>query len=108
LGWKRIEEKQKAIEIVIDLSPRVARKWIDRTINKYGEEAFLNSVSKRAKYEFLLGKVVEEGYTGIFPKEILWEGSSLAWETDYQVVITSPKGEVQITPATLVICRFPK
>jgi hypothetical protein len=32
----------------------------------------------RVKYEFLLGKIVEEGYVGTFPKEIVLEGTPLA------------------------------
>jgi hypothetical protein len=59
------------------------------------------------KYGFLLGKIVEEGYVGIFPKEIVWEGATLAWDTDYKALATKPKGEVQITN-TSVICRLPK
>ena len=101
------EGKPAAAEmVVIELDPHNIRKW-SRQMSEYGEEAFLESVSKRAKYEFLLGKVVEEGYVGTFPKEIVWEGSSLAWDTNYKVVTTKPKGEVQITPTTSVICRLP-
>jgi len=101
----KIEESKlpAAQEVIIELDPHNIRKW-----SRHREEAFLKSVSKRAKYEFLLGKVVEEGYVGTFPKEIVWEGSTLAWDTDYKVVTTKPKGEVRITPATSLLCRLPK
>lgn len=108
MSWKRIKEVRAAEEALIELYPRVDRRQIDRAINQHGEEAFLKSISQRAKYEFLLGKIVEEGYVGTFPKEIVWEGATLAWETDYKVVNTKPKGEVQITPTTSVTCRLPK
>lgn len=94
-----------AREVVIELKPLCDRKWISRKINDYGKEAFLKSVARRAK-EFLLGKLVAEDHIGTFPKEILWEGASIAWETDYQVVATEPKGEIRIVPKTIVICKL--
>lgn len=108
MSKERIAEKQAAEEVVVDLFPHVVKKEIDRTINRHGEEAFLKSISKRAKYEFLLGKIVEEGYVGTFPKEIMWDGREIAWETDYKVVTTKPKGEVLITLSTSVMCQFQK
>ena len=105
MSLKRIKGVQEAQEIIIELDPGNIKKW---SIYHGEEEAFLKSVSKRAKYEFLLGKVVEEGYIGIFPKEIVWEGATPAWDTDYKVVTTRPKGEVQITPITSLVCRLPK
>jgi hypothetical protein len=96
-----------AEEVIIELDPRNIRKW-SRHIQEQGEEVFLKSVAKRAKYEFLLEKVVEQGYVGTFPKEIVWEGSTIAWDTDYKVVTTTPKGEVQITTATLITCQLRK
>ena len=107
MSWKRIKEVREAEEVVIELDPHNIRKW-SRQIKEAGEEAFLKSVSKRVKYEFLLGKVVEEGYVGTLPKEIVWEGSTLAWDTNYMVATTKPTGEVQITPKTSLICRFPE
>jgi hypothetical protein len=108
LSWKRIREVRAAEEAFVELYPQVDRRWIDRAMSQHGEEAFLKSVSKRAKYQFLLGKVVEEGYVGTFPKEIVWEGATLAWDTDYKIVTTRPKGEVQITPTTSLICQLRK
>lgn len=97
-----------AEEVIIELlDSRNIRKW-SRHVKELAEEAFLKSVSKRAKYEFLLEKVVEEGYVGTFSKEIFWEGSTLAWDTDYKIVNTKPKGEVQITAATAVVCQLSK
>lgn len=107
-GMKKEGCKLPAAKVVIiELEPSNIRKW-SRQIKEYGEEIFLKSASKRAKYEFLLGKVVEEGYVGTFPKEIVWEGSSPAWDTNYKVVTTKPKGEVQITATTSIICQLPK
>ena len=105
MSWKRIKEVLETEGVVIELDPRNIRKWSKHT---GGEEAFLKSVSKRVKYEFLLGKIVEEGYVGTFPKEVVWEGATPAWDTDYKVVTTRPKGEVQITPTTSIIYRLPQ
>jgi hypothetical protein len=105
---RRLDRKTSAVEadeVVVELDPSNIRKWALRT---FGEEALLKSVSKRAKYEFLLGKVVEEGYVGTFPKEVVWEGATPAWDTNYRVTTTKPGGEVQITSKTSVICQLPE
>jgi len=107
IGIKMGKLNRAAEMVIVELEPHNIRKW-SRQIREHGEEDFLKSVSKRAKYEFLLGKVVEEGYVGTFPKEIVWEGSTFAWDTDYKIVTTKPKGEVQITSTTSVVCRLPK
>jgi hypothetical protein len=99
---------QEAREVILELSPVVDRTWVNRAINKFGEETRMKSTAKRAKFGFLVGKVVEEGYTGTFPKEIMWDGSELAWETDYKVISTEPKGEIQITTSTRLLCQLLK
>ena len=65
----------------------------------------MKSVARRAK-EFLLGKLVAEDHIGTFPKEVVWEGASLAWDTDYKVVATKPKGEIRVVLKTTVICKL--
>jgi hypothetical protein len=71
-----------------------------------GEKRILESVARRAKYEFFMWRVVAEKYVGTMPKETVWDGSSPAWDTDYVVVETIPKGEVQVTPKTLMTCEL--
>lgn len=94
-----------ALEVVIELKPLCDRRWLGRKINDYGKEAFLKSVARRAK-DFLLGKLIAEGHIGTFPREVVWEGASIAWDTDYKVVATKPKGEIRVVPKTAVICKL--
>lgn len=101
-------EVREAEEVTLDLNPCVDKAWVERAINKSGENDFIKSVCIRAKYDFLIGKVVEEGYVGTFPKEVMWDRASLGWDTDYRVISTEPKGEVEITKKTRVICQLSK
>ncbi len=65
----------------------------------------VDSISRRAKYEYLLYKVVAERHRGILPKEVIWDKKELAWDSEYVVTETIPKGiEVQITEKTKIIC----
>jgi hypothetical protein len=99
----RLEAIAEAKEIVIALK---SNKYMDRLISDCGEENFLKSVARRAK-EHLMWRLVAEGHTEDFPKEIVWSGENLvASPTRFKVVMTVPKGEVQVTPATLVVCRI--
>jgi hypothetical protein len=102
---KESEDIPAAREIVIELKPLCDKKWIRRKINDYGKEAFLKSVARRAK-EFLYGKLVAEDHIGTFPKEVVWEGASIGWDTDYKIVATEPKGEVWAVLKTKVICKL--
>lgn len=71
-----------------------------------GERRILESIARRAKYEFFMWRVVAEKHVGTMPKEVVWDGSRPAWDTDYVVIQTIPKGEVQITPKTLLTCEL--
>lgn len=102
---KELEDTIAALEVVIELKPLCDRKWLSRKINEYGKEALMKSVARRAK-DFLLGKLVAEDHIGTFPKEVVWEGASMAWDTDYKVVATKPKGEIRVVPKTTVICKL--
>lgn len=102
---KEFEDIPVALEVVVELKPLCDRRWLSRKINDYGKEIFLKSVARRAK-EFLLGKLVAEDHIGTFPKEVVWEGASMAWDTDYKVVATKPKGEIRVTLKTTVICKL--
>jgi hypothetical protein len=65
----------------------------------------VESISRRTKYEYLLYRVVAEGHRGILPKEVIWDRKELAWDSEYAVIETLPKGiEVQITEKTKIIC----
>lgn len=66
-----------------------------------GMDAFLKSMARRVKYDFLLWKVFAQNDVGFLPKEVVYQ-RSLGWDTPYRVSITKPEGEVQITPKTKV------
>jgi hypothetical protein len=102
---KEPDDVFNAKEVIIELKPHCEMKWVSRKISECGKEIFLKSVARRAK-EFLLGKLVAEDHIGTFPKKVMWEGASLAWDTDYKVLATEPRGEVRITLKTMVICRL--
>lgn len=101
----RLKGIPAAVEVVIVLNPLCDKKWLNRKINNYGKDVLLKSVARRAK-EFLLGKLVAIDHIGTFPKEVVWEGASPAWDTDFQVISTKPKGEIQVVPKTTVICKL--
>ena len=101
----RFEDITEAKQLVIELYPN---KWMNRHVSDYGEEAFLKSVARRAK-EYLMWKLVAEEHIDEFPKEIVWGGENLVSSpTHFRVVATEPKGELQVTPTTQVICRIKK
>lgn len=100
----RLEQIPEAGKIVIELN---SNKWMDRLISDYGE-AFLISIARRAK-EFLTWKLVAEEHLGVFPKEVVWEGETLiASPTHYKITSTEPKGELQVTPKTVIVCKIRK
>ena len=89
------------VRIVIRLDQT---KWMDRRISEDSEQVFVKSVARRAKM-FLMWKIVAEEHVGVFPKEIVWEGEDyVASPTRYKVMTTEPKGELQVTPKTQIIC----
>ena len=47
--------------------------------------AFLESAARRAKYEFFLGKVISKNHVGWLPKDVVYEGRSIGWDTPYRV-----------------------
>ena len=97
-------EIPEAEKIVIELD---ANKWMKRRISKHGK-AFLKSIARRAK-EFLMWKLVAVEHLGVFPKEVVWEGEELiASPTHYKITSTEPKGELQVTPETQIVCQIRK
>ena len=100
----RLEEIPEAVKIVIELD---SNKWMNRRISDHGE-AFLKSIARRAK-EFLMWKFVAVEHLGVFPKEVVWEGENLiASPTHYKILSIEPKGELQVTPKTQIVCEVKK
>ncbi len=105
----RINEIPEAQEVTIELGERRGDvENLTRQANYVvgGLDAFLKSIAKRAKYNFLLYEVVTAGHVGFLPKEIVYDGSAIGWDTSYSVAATKPEGEVQLTPKTVVICKL--
>jgi len=104
---KRLATIPEAQEVVIEiLETNNIKKWM-RLEWKSKEEVskLLDSISRRAKYEFLLWRVVAIGHTGTFPKEIVWDAAEPAWTSAFIVKETLPsETEVQITEKTKVTC----
>jgi len=71
-----------------------------------GKDAFLESVARRAKYEFFLGKVIAKNHVGSLPRAVVYRGSRSGWDTPYRVVEVKPDGEVQVTPKTTITCKL--
>ncbi len=101
----RIPEVPEAQEVLIELGERSGDIENLTRASRYvvgGMEAFLTSAARRAKYEFLLWKIVSTNHVGHLPKEVIYEGQG-GWVTPYRVVSTKPEAEIQITPKTKVI-----
>jgi hypothetical protein len=101
----RISATLEAKEILIEIGEdwgdiQNLQRWGWRVIG--GKDAFLSSLTRRAKYDFLLWEVVADGHEGVLPKQIVYDGSSIGWDTPYRVVDTNPTGDVQITPQTKI------
>jgi len=107
----RISELPEAKEVLIELGERPGDVENLKRQSWYvvgGIEAFLTSLARRAKYEFLLGRVVAKDHVGFFPKRIAYDGYDIGWDTPYRVINTVPDGEVQITHNTKIIVTLIK
>lgn len=103
----RIPQVSEAEEVLIELGARsgdVANLTRAGSYVVGGIEAFLKSIARRAKYEFFLWRIVSKDHVGHLPKEVVYEGQSIGWDTPYRVMNTKPEGEVQITPKTILKC----
>jgi len=105
----RIDEVPEAKEVTIELGERPLDYENLARAAKYvvgGKDAFLESVARRAKYGFFLGKVVSKNHVGWLPKDVVYEGSSIGWDTPYRVAEAKPDGEIQVTSKTTIACRL--
>jgi len=105
----RVSEIPEADEVSIELGERCGDiknlvSYHSRVVG--GEKAFLKSVTRRAKYEFFLWKVIAEEDVGYLPKEIVYQGRGIGWDTPYRILYTKPEEEAQITPKTSIIMKL--
>lgn len=104
----RIPEVLEAEEVVIEIGERCGDLSNFRGCYNFvvgGKRAFLQSVARRAKYEFFLWKVIAEDDVGFLPAEVVYQGE-IGWPTAYRILNTKPKGEVQITPKTSIMVKI--
>ena len=69
------------------------------------KDVFLSSLARRA-IPFLLWMVVANDHVGVFPKQVVYDGGEMGWDTPYRVVNTNPTGDVQITPKTKITIKL--
>ncbi len=109
LKKSRIEGIPEAREVIVELGERAGDVKNLTGASNYvagGINAFLKSIVRRAKYNFLMYEVVTKGHVGFLPKEIVYEGASLGWDTPYRIVDTLPEGEVQIVAKTVLVFKL--
>lgn len=105
----RICDVPEATEVFVELGERAGDVKNIMHASNYvvgGIEAFLKSIARRAKYEFFQDKIVSKDHVGVLPKEIVYEGSTIGWDTSYRIEATKPEGEVQITSKTILRCKL--
>lgn len=99
----------EAFEVVVELGsvPSVIENLKRASMSAVGgdEDAFLRTVARRLKYEYLLGRVVAVGDVGRAPKEVIY-GAGIGWDTSFRIARTRPEGEVKITPKTAVSVKY--
>jgi len=104
----RIPEVSEAMEIIIELGEiggdlENLKRAAYRVVN--GHEAFLRTVARRLKYEYLLWRIIDKDDVGLAPGEVIY-GARRGWDTPFRIMRTKPEGEVQITPKTAVTTRY--
>ena len=109
LPKSRIDDIPEAKEVIVELGERSGDAQNLLRASNYvvgGTDAFLKSIARRTKYNFLMYEVVSRDHVGFLPKEIVYEGATIGWDTSYRIVSTKPEGEVQITPKTNLTCML--
>lgn len=67
---------------------------------------YLSSISRRVKYEGLLGRVVAKDHLGRVPFKIVYDTEPVAGlDVNYRVLSTIPTGEVRVSADTVLDLR---
>lgn len=99
----------EAVEVVVELGsvPSVIENLKRAAMSVVGgdEDAFLRTVARRLKYEYLLGRIVATGDVGKAPKEVIYD-AGIGWDTSFRIARTKPEGEVKITSKTAFSVKY--
>jgi hypothetical protein len=105
-GGKGIQSVPEAERVVVEITLNERqRKFLFNHRNE-SQEQILESIARNAKHKFFMGSVIAERHAGTMPKEVVWEGRSISWDTNYVVTETFPKEEVRVVPETLIIIEL--
>jgi hypothetical protein len=105
----RIDDIPEATKVLVELGERRGDVENIMRASNYvvgGLEAFLKSIARRAKYDFFIYEIISKDHVGFLPKEIVYEGATIGYDTSYRIVATKPEGEVQITSKTILRCKL--
>lgn len=103
-----MSDVNEAVEIVIELGslPTEIKNLKHFGLSHVGgDEAFLRTVARRLKYEYLLGRVVAVGDVGRAPKEVIYD-AGIGWDTPFRIIRARPEGDILITPKTDVSAEY--
>ena len=76
---------------------KVAQDWSEK------RDRYMSSISRRVKYEALLGRVVAKGHLGRVPFKTVYDMEPVAGlDVNYRVLTTMPDGEVRIGEDTVL------
>jgi hypothetical protein len=65
------------------------------------KEQYLSSITRRVKYEALLGRVVAKDHLGKVPFKVVYDMEPVAGlDVNYRVIFTLPDGEVRVSEDT--------
>ncbi len=79
-----------------------------KTVEEWSEKKaqYISSISRRVKYEGLLGRVVARGHLGRVPFKVVYDMEPVAGlDVNYRVLSTVPDGEVKVTEDTTLDLR---
>lgn len=105
----RIQDIPEASEVLVELGERKGDVKNIMHASNYvvgGIGAFLKSIARRAKYDFFMYEIVSKDHVGFLPKEIVYEGATIGYDSSYRILATKPEGEVQITSKTILRCKL--
>lgn len=83
-----------------NMRKRAVEEWSKK------REQYISSISRRVKYEGLLGRVVAKDHLGRVPFKVVYDMEPVAGlDVNYRVLSTMPEGEVRVNEDTLLELR---
>jgi hypothetical protein len=92
--------KEGESEIEADKRKRAVDEWSKK------KQQYLSSITRRVKYEALMGRVVSKGHLGKVGFKAVYDmDPSAGLDVSYRVLSTTPEGEVRVNEDTLLELR---